>query len=97
MIPGAALLCFGSMPDAADGPGMFAQSDPAVITTTLTGAGFEAVDVAARTVPLHLGSDPSEAAEHLADTGPGRAVLETVPAAHRPAALTPCGPCWPTT
>lgn len=86
-VPGAVLLSFGSMPDAADGPGMFAQSDPTVIASVMTGAGFDAVDVMARTVALTLGADPSEAAQHLADTGPGRAVLETVPAADRPAAL----------
>ncbi len=87
MIPGAVLLSFGTMPDSADGPGMFAQSDPDVIVSMLAGAGFDPVDVAARSVPLNLGTDPNEAAEHLAETGPGRAVLETVPAADRPAAL----------
>ena len=87
VIPGAVLLSFGTMPDSAEGPGMFAQSDPEVIASTLTAAGFDAVDVTARSVPLTLGADSNEAAQHLAETGPGRAVLETVPAADRPAAL----------
>lgn len=86
-VPGAVLLSFGSMPEVGDGPGMFAQSDPAVIESVLTGAGFEGVEVVARSVPLTLGADPTEAAAHVADTGPGRAVMETVPAADRPAAL----------
>ena len=50
-------------------------------------AGFDFVEAAARSVPLTLGADPTEAAEHLAETGPGRALLETVPPADRSAAL----------
>lgn len=87
VVPGAVLLSIGTMPDVAAGPGMFAQSHPAVISSTLTSAGFDGIEILARTVPLNLGADPREAAEHLADTGPGRAVLETVPVADRPAAL----------
>jgi hypothetical protein len=86
-IPGAVLLSFGSRPEQRDGPGMFAQADPAVIDATLTGAGFEAVDVAPVSVTLTVGADLAEAADHLADTGAGRAVLETVPEPDRPAAL----------
>jgi hypothetical protein len=89
-IPGAALLAYGSMPEGADapyGPGMFAQSDPAVIASTLTAAGFDEIDIVPRTPTLHLGATSSEAATHLAETGPGRAVLETVPEAKRPRAI----------
>jgi SAM-dependent methyltransferase len=86
-IPGTALLPFGSMPDAVVGPGMFAQSDPTIVAATLTGAGFHDVDIAARNGPLTLGADPEEAADHLAETGPGRAVLETVPESDRPRAI----------
>jgi SAM-dependent methyltransferase len=60
-IPDAALLGFGSPPESAEGPGMFAQSDPAVITATLTGAGFAMVDVAPVSVTLTVGVDPADA------------------------------------
>jgi hypothetical protein len=36
---------------------------------------------------LVLGADADEAVEYLADTGPGRAVLDAMPADRRPAAL----------
>jgi ubiquinone/menaquinone biosynthesis C-methylase UbiE len=89
-IPGAALLSFGSMPDergGTGGPGMFAQSDPAVIASTLTAAGFDGIDIVPVTPTLHLGATPADAAAHLAETGPGRAVLETIPEADRPRAI----------
>ena len=85
--PGAVLLQYGTLPQITDGPGMFAQSDPAALATMLTGAGFEAVDAAPVTVTLPLGSDPVEAANYLAATGPGRAILDTVEDAARPAAI----------
>jgi ubiquinone/menaquinone biosynthesis C-methylase UbiE len=88
IVPGAALLQFGSIPDGAgDGPGMFAQSDPDVITATLAHAGFAAVDVRPVSVTHTIGLDPAEAAAYLAESGPGRAVLETVAEADRSAAL----------
>jgi SAM-dependent methyltransferase len=85
-IPAAAMIRYGSNPAATDGPGMFAQSDPAIITTTLRKAGFDAIDVAPVAITLTLGSDPDDAADHVADSGVGRAVLETVPEQDRPAA-----------
>jgi predicted TPR repeat methyltransferase len=85
-IPGAALLNYGSLPETI-GPGMFSQSDPSVITTTLSGAGFATVDVTPVAVVLDLGADPADAAGYLADTGIGRAVLDTVPEPDKPAAL----------
>ena len=39
------------------------------------------------TVELPLGADPAEATDYLADSGVGRAVLDTVPDDDRPAAL----------
>jgi hypothetical protein len=36
---------------------------------------------------LALGADPNEAVDYLAGTGPGRAVLDSVPDDQRPAAL----------
>jgi SAM-dependent methyltransferase len=87
MAPGAVLLSFGTLPEPGTGPGMFAQSDPAAVASVLAAAGFDQVDVTAHTVPLLLGADPAEAAALLAESGPGRATLETVPEADRPAAL----------
>ena len=88
-VPGAALLRYGTVPEA-DGPstpGMFAQSDSVTIRSTLSDAGFVDVDSTPRTVPLVLGTTIDDAVEHLADSGPGRAVLETVPEHQRGAAL----------
>ena len=86
-VPGAVLLSFGSPPEAIDGPGMFAQADPAVITSTLGAAGLGDIAVEPVSVTLNLGADPAGAAAHLAETGVGRAVLETVPEADRPRAI----------
>jgi SAM-dependent methyltransferase len=87
-IPGAALLDWATFPEMANGsPGMFAQSDAGTIRTTLERAGFVNVEVAPVILPLTLGADPDQATAKPADTGGGRAVLETVPEAHRRAAL----------
>jgi SAM-dependent methyltransferase len=87
-VPGAALLQFGQLPDVSEhGPGMFAQSDPAVLTGLLQAAGFTDIDVRAVTVPLHLGANEDEAAAYLASTSMGRAVLVTVPGDQQEAAL----------
>lgn len=87
-VPGAALLQYGTLPDSQpDVPGMFAQADPDLLRSTLTRAGWAAVDSRAVTVTLRLGDDPADATDYLADSGVGRAVLDTVPAANKPAAL----------
>lgn len=87
-VPGAALLGYGTLPESAPGgPGMFAQADPDLVRSTLTRAGWTAVDSRAVTVTLRLGDDPVDATDYLADSGVGRAVLETVPAPDRVAAL----------
>jgi SAM-dependent methyltransferase len=86
-LPGATLLQYGDPPEATDGPGMFAQSDPAALAATLTGAGFQGVEVTPLEVKLRLGSDPAEAADYVASSGPGRAVLDTVADDVRPAAV----------
>ena len=82
VVPGAALLEHASLPEAAsaDGPGMFAQSDPVVIEGVLREAGFGDITSVTRTVALRLGATIDDAIDHLTDSGPGRAVLETVPA-----------------
>ena len=87
-VPGTALLRYGTLPDSQPGdPGMFAQADPDLLRSTLTRAGWTAVDSQAITVTLRLGDDPADATNYLADSGVGRAVLDTVPAADKPAAL----------
>lgn len=86
-IPGAMLLRYGTLPEAADGPGMFAQSDPAALTAMLTTAGFDAVHSKPVTVTLTIGANPAEAAEYLAASGPGRAMLDTIADDVRPAAI----------
>lgn len=86
-VPGAVLLRYGTPPEITGGPGMFAQSDPAALAATLTTAGFDAVDATPVTVTLTLGADPAEAAGYLAASGPGRAVLDTIAADIRPAAI----------
>lgn len=58
---------------------MFAQADPAIITEVLQSSGFGEIEVQALRVPLHLGNSPEDAADHLANTGMGRAVLATIP------------------
>jgi SAM-dependent methyltransferase len=87
-IPGAALLRYGTLPDAnGGGPGMFAQSEPAVIRTTLERAGYRDIDVEKLDVTLRLGEDGRDATDYLAEMGIGRAILATIPEAERPAAL----------
>jgi len=87
-IPGAELLRYGTFPDTSGGgPGMFAQSDPAVITGTLDAAGYADITVQAVDVMLRLGDDARDATEHLAEMGTGRAVLATIAEQDRAAAL----------
>lgn len=87
-VPAAELLRYGTMPDVRSyGPGMFALSEPAVVTRILEQAGFASIDVTPVVVPMRLGDDAAEAAVHLADSGSGRAVLDTIPADQQPAAI----------
>jgi SAM-dependent methyltransferase len=79
-VPAAALLQHTDLPATApDEPGMFAQSDPAVVTATLSGAGFVDIVIEAAEVTLTLGQTVDEAVEHLAESGPGRVLLESIP------------------
>jgi ubiquinone/menaquinone biosynthesis C-methylase UbiE len=87
-VPGAALLRYGTFPDTRGiAPGMFAQSDPDVIRSTLERAGYRNVDVEQVAVTLRLGDDPQDATEHLAQMGTGRAILATIAEADRAEAL----------
>ena len=87
-VPGAALLRWITIPDFSEGgPGMFAQSDADTITAVLRDAGYTGIELDPARVTLSLGRDTEEAAERLADTGVGRAALDAVAEADRPAAL----------
>ncbi|MGH8986489.1 MAG: class I SAM-dependent methyltransferase [Acidimicrobiia bacterium] len=87
VIPGAALLHWITLPDlSGGGPGMFAQSDPDIVTGILESAGYTGIGVKPVRVELPLGADPDEALDRLADTGVGRAALDAVPADQLPAA-----------
>ena len=81
IVPGAALLNHTAVPPAAsnDGPGMFAQSDPESVTTTLRAAGFADIELEATKVTFTLGQTRDEAVAYLADSGPGRLLLESIP------------------
>lgn len=78
-IPGAALLQHADLPPTIHGPGMFAQSDPDVVTATLRAAGFGTITIDAADVTFTIGRTIDEAVEYLADSGPGQALLETIP------------------
>jgi SAM-dependent methyltransferase len=88
VVPGAALLRWITLPDLdGDGPGMFSQSNPAVVEATLDAAGYDDVTVRSVKLALPVGADASEATARLADTGVGRAAIGAVPADELPAAL----------
>lgn len=86
-VPGGVPLRYGTVPDAPAGPGMFAQSDPEELTATVSAAGFDDVEVTLVATTVTLGADPAAAADYLAGTGPGRAVMDTVADGLRPVAL----------
>ena len=88
-IPGAALSAHADLPESADGPGMFAQSDPSVVTAMLGAVGFGDITINPLHVTFTLGRTIDEAVDYLADTGPARVLLETIAAGPaRDAALT---------
>jgi len=89
MIPGTVLLRFGELPadDGSQGPGMFAQSDPAIVERVLHDAGWLDVQVQPRTVTLCLGNDAADATDYLSDVGVARAVLSTIPDSHHDEAV----------
>jgi len=77
-IPGAVLERYGTLPDMGSGPGMFAQSDPSAVTTLLRSAGFSDIDIEPIVVLMTLGETPEIAANYVASSGIGRAVLGTI-------------------
>jgi SAM-dependent methyltransferase len=87
-VAAAALLLHTDVPPTVDGPGMFGQSDPDVVTATLRAAGFGAITVEAAEVTFTIGQTIDDALKYVADTGLVRALLETIPeGAAREAAL----------
>jgi hypothetical protein len=87
-VPANAVVHFGAAPPVTDaGPGMFGQSDPAVIESTLQAAGFDRVEVTPARVTLWLGDAPRDAAAHVGDSGIGRMLLDAIPEDDRDAAL----------
>lgn len=80
MVPGAALLNHTAMPDQpSEGPGMFAQSDPDTVVAVLRAAGFTDIALEAVDVTFTLGQTLDAAVDYLADSGPGRVLLEAIP------------------
>lgn len=77
-IPGAVLERYGPLPDMATGPGMFAQSDPSTVTALLQSAGFSDIEVRPIDILMTLGETPEKAADYVAGSGMGRAVLGTI-------------------
>jgi hypothetical protein len=57
---------------------MFAQADPAIVEPVLRAGGFVDVTFDATDVMFNLGPSVDDAVDYLADTGPGRALLETI-------------------
>jgi SAM-dependent methyltransferase len=77
--PGAALLNHADLPaGAADEPRMSTQSEPDRFAATLDAAGFTDIGRDATNVTFTLGQTLDEAVDYLADSGPGRALLETI-------------------
>ncbi len=80
LVPGAALLAHTHLPDQPPGgPGMFAQSDPDTVTTVLRDAGFTDIALEATEVTFVVGPTIDAAVEYLADSGPGRLLLDAIP------------------
>lgn len=79
IVPGAALLAHAEMPSGnPNEPGMFAQSDAAIIESVLDSAGFRSINSTAAEIALDTGANVDEAIDYLASSGPGRAMLETI-------------------
>jgi ubiquinone/menaquinone biosynthesis C-methylase UbiE len=79
-VPGAALLRHTEPPTVhSDEPGMFGQSEPDRVIKTLHAAGFAGVAIEATEITLTLGASLDDAVDYLVASGPGRALLETIP------------------
>ena len=76
--PIQALLPAGAALPPMPGPGMFAQSDPAAVTSTLSAAGFERITVDPVDVTFDVGASVDEALVYVIDSGVMRGLLEAV-------------------
>jgi SAM-dependent methyltransferase len=92
LVPGAAAAQHVHLPEAAtgSGPGPFALADPAQTRATLSGAGFEAIEVEPFTTSMLLGGGGTfdETVDFLVASGSGRALLDPAPADARRAAIS---------
>ena len=81
VVPGAALLGSARCPTAPIPPDRACspKSDPANVHRTLAAAGFADISTEPHTLAMHLGATIADAVDYLADSGPGRAILETIP------------------
>jgi hypothetical protein len=60
-------------------PGMFAQSDPGVVSERLTAAGFTDIAIEPVVVMFTFGQSVDDAVDYLTDNGQARMLLETIP------------------
>jgi SAM-dependent methyltransferase len=87
-LPDAVLRRHADHPPAAQGSGMFGQSDPDAVTATLRAAGLGAITVEPAEVTFTIGQTIDDAVQYVTETGLSRALLETIPeGAARAAAL----------
>lgn len=78
-IPGAVLAHHTEIPEMdPNEPGMFGQSDPAVVAPTLGGAGFVDITFDARDVTFNFGPTLEDGVTYLAGTGAGRLPFEAI-------------------
>lgn len=80
------------LPEVATGtgPGPFALADPAQTRATLSGAGFEAIEIEPFTTSMLLagGGTLDQTVDFMVAGGSGRALLDPAPADVRQAAIT---------
>lgn len=88
LVPRAVLLDHTDSPPLDQpGPGMLSQADPAVITATLSNAGWTDVSVDGHQLVLTLGVDIGDAVDYLAGTGVVRRLLDAIPSDRQAKAL----------
>lgn len=92
LVPGAAAAEHVPLPEAATGagPGPFALADPAQTRATLSGAGFEAIEIDPFTTSMLLGGGGTldETVDFMVASGSGRALLDPAPVGARRAAIS---------
>jgi SAM-dependent methyltransferase len=81
VVPASALLRHtdAPAPTDADQTGMFAQSDPSLVSSTLEAAGFADIAIEGAAVDFTFGRSVDDAVDYLTDGGPGRMILDTIP------------------